>query len=647
MTSPNLPRSSSLAKSPGLHWLPAPPDDWRDRLSTALTDADPARAWAGLVALARTKLDFVQTTRVHAGLCRRFPDRPPDHLTTKPVRLAILGSATQAHLFPALRVAALRRGLWLSLHEPGYGQYLQELEAPSPELRAFGADTVLFALDAHHLTQGTRDLADLPAADAAVDRMADRLVSCWKAAQDRLGCRVLQQTVLPVFPALFGSNEHRMPGSRHRFVTRLNARIRARADAAGIDLIAVDDGAARYGIDAWHNPVLWHRAKQEISPTMAPTYGELAARVLAARQGLTAKCLVFDLDNTLWGGVIGDDGLDGIVIGNGDAQGEAFLAVQHYGLDQARRGILLAVCSKNDPANALAPFESHPDMALARKDIACFVANWDDKATNLREIARRLNIGLDSLVFVDDNPFERDLVRTELPMVAVPEVPEDPALVPQCLGDAGYFEGVVLTADDRSRTDQYRQNAARDAALEGATDMGSYLQGLQMVLEWSRFDTTNLARIVQLINKTNQFNLTTKRYAEDEIRVVMADGSAVGLHLRLRDRFGDNGLIAVVIGFLRGTDLVIDTWLMSCRVLKRRVEDATLAALAAEATRLGARSLVGTYRPTPKNGMVSDHYERLGFVADGTGENGATRWRLDLPGPLRPELPMTLVETAS
>ncbi|MGU3666180.1 HAD-IIIC family phosphatase [Methylobacterium sp. A49B] len=630
-------------KAEDLTWLPPPPDDWRDRVAAALADGDRQRAWSSLVALARTRLDFVQTARVNAALLKLFPEAPA-HLTTRPVRLAVLGSATQTHLFPALRVAALRRGIWLALYEPDYGQYRQELEDPSPELRAFGADTVLFALDAHHLTQGVRDLADLQAADDAVARSVDGLARCWRAAQDRLGSRVLQQTVLPVFPALFGSNEHRMPGSRHRAVMRLNALIRDRADAAGVDLVAVDDGAARYGIAAWHNPVLWHRAKQEVSPTVSPLYGEWVARILAARQGLSAKCLVFDLDNTLWGGVVGDDGLDGIVIGNGDALGEAFLALQHYGLDQARRGILLAVCSKNDEANALAPFDSHPEMALRRKDIACFVANWDDKAANIRAIARRLNIGLDSLVFVDDNPFERNLVRTELPMVAVPEVPDDPALVPQCLADAGYFEGVVLTEEDRDRTAQYRQNAEREAALDGATDIAAYLRSLDMVLAWSHFDTTNLARIVQLINKTNQFNLTTKRYGEDEIRALMADPEAVGLYFRLTDRFGDNGLIAVVIGLRRGAELVLDTWLMSCRVLKRRVEEATLEVIAAEAERLGAAALVGAYRPTPKNGMVRGHYEQLGFRLAEEAQDGTTRWRLDLGGRQRPDLPMQLVK---
>lgn len=634
--------------SNGLYWLPAPDSDWRARLSAILADDDRRRAWDGLVALANTRLDFVQTTRVDAALKTLFGSEPPAHLTTRPVRLAVLGSSTTSHLLPGLRVAALRRGIWLTSYEADYGQYHQELEAPSEELRAFAPDVVLLALDAHHLAQGAASLHDIASADEAAAKGATRLHMLWRAAQDRFGCRVLQQTALPIFQPLFGNNEHRMPGSRHRYIARLNAEIRKRAETAGVDLIAVDDGTVRYGIEAWHNPMLWHRAKQEVSPSMAPIYGEYVARVLAARQGLTAKCLVFDLDNTLWGGVVGDDGVEGIVIGNGDAEGEAFLSVQHYGLAQARRGVILAVCSKNDEANALEPFERHPEMAIKRSDVACFVANWDDKAANIREIARRLNIGLDSLVFVDDNPFERNLVRSTLPMVAVPEVPEDPALVPQCLADAGYFEGVALTADDLQRTEQYRQNAEREAAAADATDVEGYLRGLDMTLEWGRFDATNLPRIVQLINKTNQFNLTTKRYTEDEVRALMADDNSVGLHFRLKDRFGDNGLIAVVIGKkLGGTtgDLVIDTWLMSCRVLKRRVEEATLDVLAAEAKRMGARFLIGEYQPTAKNGMVRDHYKILGFDPDGSGDGEAARWSLDLHARHRPEFPMKIVET--
>lgn len=631
-------------KSASLHWLPIPPQDWRQRASAATTDSDPIRAWSELRALSLTNLDHAGITRLAHSLTKRFP-QAPSHLSTRPVRLAVLGSSTTSHLLPSINVAALRRGIWITFLEGDYGQYVTDLETPSDALRAFAPDAVLLAIDARHLTQGVPDLPDIASADNGPAQAAAHLHMLWQVAQDRLGCRVIQQTVLPVFPPLFGGNEHRMPGSRHRFITRLNAELRKRAESAGVDLVAVDDGAVRYGIEAWHNPMLWHRAKQEVSPSMAPIYGEYVARVLAARQGLSSKCLVFDLDNTLWGGVVGDDGVEGIVIGNGDAEGEAFLAVQHYGLEQARRGIILAVCSKNDEANALEPFDRHPEMAIRRKDVACFLANWDDKAANIREIARRLNIGLDSLVFVDDNPFERNLVRTALPMVATPEVPEDPALVPQCLADAGYFEGVALTTDDLGRTEQYRQNAEREAAASDATDVESYLKSLDMVLEWGRFDATNLTRIVQLINKTNQFNLTTKRYTEDEVRAIMADVGAVGLHFRLKDRFGDNGLIAVVIGKMQGDELVIDTWLMSCRVLKRRVEEATLDVLAGEARRLGARFLVGEYRRTPKNEMVKDHYPRLGFDADSGGEGETTRWSFYLHGRDRPNFPMKIVET--
>ena len=290
--------------------------------------------------------------------------------------------------------------------------------------------------------------------------------------------------------------------------------------------------------------------------------------------------------------------------------------MQEHARALAKRGVILAVCSKNDEANALAAFETHPEMLLRRGDISAFVANWDDKATNLRRIARELNIGLDSLVFLDDNPFERNLIRAELPEVAVPEVPDDdPALMAQVLADAGYFEALSLTDEDRERTRQYQANRER-TALEGAhTDLPSYLRSLEMRLIWRRFDRIGLGRIVQLINKTNQFNLTTRRTTEEQVLAVMADPRAFGLQLRLTDRFGDNGIIAVVIGRVDAQARChIDTWLMSCRVLGRGVEAATLALVAERARALGAATLVGEYIPTAKNGMGADHYARLGFI---------------------------------
>jgi FkbH-like protein len=338
-----------------------------------------------------------------------------------------------------------------------------------------------------------------------------------------------------------------------------------------------------------------------------------------------------DLDDTIWGGVIGDDGLDGIVLGQGNGLGEAFAAMQDYARELSRRGVILAVCSKNDEKTVIEAFDQHPEMLLRRNDIASLVANWEDKATNLRAIARELNIGLDSLVFVDDNPVERDLIRRELPMVAVPEIPDDPSFVPQCLADAGYFEAVAVTDEDRKRTRQYQGNRARERLRHSTTDLPSYLRGLEMRLLWRRFDSTGLQRVVQLINKTNQFNLTTQRYGEEDIREIMADHCCFGLQLRLVDRFGDNGIIGVIIGKLCGShDVLIDTWLMSCRVLGRQVEQTTLNLVAEHAQRLGARRLIGEYRPTKKNGMVEKHYEKLGFQTIGRQEDGSSCNMLDL-----------------
>jgi FkbH-like protein len=281
-------------------------------------------------------------------------------------------------------------------------------------------------------------------------------------------------------------------------------------------------------------------------------------------------------------------------------------------------------------------------MILRREEIASFAANWTDKASNLRAIAEQLNIGLDAIVFADDNPFERNIVRRELPMVAVPELPADPALYANCIAAAGYFEGVRLTTEDRLRTRQYQANAERAAARASTTDLEGYLRSLDMELRWRRFDAVGLPRIVQLINKTNQFNLTTRRITEEEATAMMADPRLLTLQVRLLDRFGDNGMIAVVIGRLAATgsadptadmlpaDLLIETWLMSCRVLGRGVEEATLGLIAAEAARLGADRLIGEYRPTAKNGMVREHYPRLGFAPLSETSDGVTRWALPL-----------------
>jgi FkbH-like protein len=632
-----------MSDPPGLDWLPVT-EHWRER--AAALSAGTA-GWDAAIALANTRLDFVRTNALDALIRRRFAGPPPEW-TSRPVRLALLGSATLTHLHAAVRVAGLRRGLWIDTYETGYGQYLQELLQPGSGLHAFAPTAVLFAFDAAHLTRGLDVGMDVDTSDQALDATLAGMRQAWELARAAFECPILQQTVLNVCPAVLGSNEDRLPGSPHRAVGRINAWLRGHGQAIAkdaadgntatintvdVDLIAVDDRAAADGLGAWHDPALWHRSKQEISPAAAPVWGDLVARVLAARQGRSYKALVLDLDDTLWGGVVGEAGVEGIVLGQGSPLGEGFLAVQNYVRNLSRRGIILGVASKNDAANALAPFDHHPEMLLRRADIAAFRADWNDKAGNLEAIAQELNIGLDSLVFLDDNPFERALVRAALPMVAVPEVPDDPALVPAALAAAGYFEAVSVTAEDRERTQAYQGNRQRAALAAATTNLAEYLRSLDMRLKWRRFDPTGLQRTLQLINKTNQFNLRTRRYTEAELVAVMNDPAAVGLQLRLLDRFGDNGIIAVVIGRLQppGDALHIDTWLMSCRVLGRGVEASTLEVLAAQARRLGAQRLVGEYIPTPKNGMVKDLYEGLGFALVSRDADGRSTAELELP----------------
>ncbi|HQT88318.1 MAG TPA: HAD-IIIC family phosphatase [Acidiphilium sp.] len=600
---------------PALTWLPTHPD-W----PAALKAAETAPTLQNLTALANCNLDFIRTDRLDRLIQHHNLTAHPPHPA---IRLAVLGSSTTAHLAGAIRVAGLRHGLTITIHQGEYGQYAQDLLSPDPILRDFQPDFLLLALDGHHLASLD------PAA------MRARLHQCWQAAA-KLGARVIQQTALPVHPAQLGQNEFLL-NSPATALSQLNTALRTDALAHHILLLTIDDEGARHGLDQFHSKTLWHRAKQEISPAAAPYYGDLVARLIAAARGRSAKCLILDLDNTLWGGVIGDDGLDGITLGQGSAEGEAFVAIQTYAKALSQRGIALAVCSKNDEVNARAPFENHPEMVLRPSDIACFVANWTDKATNIRAIANQLNLGLDAMAFLDDNPAERALVRRELPMVRVFEMPDEPALVADCIAQSGWFESVALTEDDRNRAAQYAANAARAALQKNVTDIETYLTSLNMHLLWRRFDRVGLTRIAQLINKTNQFNLTTKRYTESEIAAMIDAPDWLGLQFRLLDSFGDNGMIGIVLLHGTGPEQDIDSWLMSCRVLGRRVEQAMLAVTVEMARARGAEHLRGRFIASGRNNMVQDHYQKLGFCSEADGFA-----RLDLALYTPPSLPMTI-----
>ena len=551
------------------------------------------------------------------------------------VKLAILSSSTVNHLLPAIRVGGLRRKLLIQVHMGTYGQYRQDLLDPDFSLHRFAPQVVLFSLTALEPMAGIPLSAARQEVEGSLTQYVNQLRLLWQKARESFNATIIQQTFLDVAEPIFGSYDRLVPGAPARLIARLNDRLSEAAAQDGVLLLDVARASERGGIDAWFDAGRWFQGKLEIAPQAASLYGDLVARIVAAQRGLSKKCLVLDLDNTLWGGVIGDDGLEGIALGQGSAAGEAHLALQRYAMQLKERGIILAVCSKNDPAIAEAAFRDHPEMLLKRSDIAAFIANWSDKAENLKAIATRLNIGLDSLVFVDDNPVERARVRQSLPMVAVPELPDDPASYVRCLADAGYFEAVAFTAEDRQRSDLYAANAERDALSELSGDIDDFLRGLVLNVACGPFMPTDLVRITQLINKTNQFNMTTRRYTAEEIAAFGAAVETVTLQFRLIDKFGDNGLVSVMI--LRPSPeepdvLVIDNWVMSCRVFGRKLEFEAMTIAVEEARRRGARAIRADYVPTPKNQVIKELCPSLGFapMADPALTNGATRWLLNL-----------------
>lgn len=622
-----------------LLWLPQH-SDLSAAIGEAKRETDPIARLIHATRLAGYRRDFTQTTRLDRLASQGLQTSSNSETPTaglRSLRIALLSSHTVDHLVPAIRVAGLQHRLAISVQVAPYGMYRQALLMEDADLTRFAPQLIVLALDARDAPLQLPLEASQEEVDAAVAGRVDELRLLWRRARERYAAQVVQQTIVPADPPLFGSFEALVPASPGAVIERLNAAIRTAAREEGVLLMDLAWEAARgsYG-DGLAEPVRWHQAKQLVSPHLAPLYGDQLARIAAASVGLSRKCLVLDLDNTLWGGVIGDDGLDGIHLGQGSPSGEAFLSFQRYAALLARRGIILAVCSKNDLSVAEAAF-NHSEMALKRSDIAAFVANWEDKAGNLRRIASMLDIGLDSLVFVDDNPAERDIVRRELPEVAVPELPDDVADYPARVAAAGYFEAISFTSDDATRGRNYALNAERKAAMSQATDMEGYLRGLEMVLTATRIGAAELARSAQLINKTNQFNLTTRRYSEAEVERIASDPRAVALAIRLADKFGDNGLISVVLARpdsrVGADELLIDSWLMSCRVLGRQVENAVLEVLASAATAAGYRALIGEYRPTERNGMVAEHYPRLGFVQHPTpadGASDATFWRYAL-----------------
>jgi FkbH-like protein len=615
-----------------MNWLPAVPD-FRERLQRAGALADPAERLRALAALSQFRLGVVEELQLDRAVSKCVAQVDPRSAGLLPVRIALLSSATVDHLLAAVRVAALRAGLLADARAGAFGQYRHELLGAASPLVEVRPEFVVLSL-------AVRDvLAPLPLdsrrddAERAVAGAIDALRPLWRAARERFDATVVQQSFLDTALPVFGQFDRQLPATPHRLTVRLNDALAEAAEADGVLLLDAARAAARDGLDAWFDVRHWLQAKMEIAPVAASRFGELLARLVAAQRGRSRKCLVLDLDNTLWGGVVGDDGIDGIVLGEGSARGEAHLALQRHARVLKERGVILAVCSKNDPEVARAALRDHPEMALREDDFAAFAVDWNDKAHNIVRIAERLNLGLDSLVFVDDNPAERERVRGALPAVAVPELPDDPAGYARCLAEAGYFETVTFSDDDRRRADQYAANARRESLRGLATGIDDYLQGLQMELAAGPVRPVDCARTVQLINKTNQFNTTTRRLSDAEFDRFVREPRNLVLQFRLRDRFGDNGLVsAMLLADGAAGDWRIENWVMSCRVFGRQLEEEALNVAAEQAAQRGIRRLVAEFVPTAKNTVVADLYARLGFDCVERRGDGSSRWELPVAG---------------
>ena len=594
-------------------WLLPAPEDFAGQvkaLRAAEGDIGPA-----LRQLATHALDGNQLQR----LARLVGERPSPALAA--FRLGILSNATTDFIAPAVTGTGARHGLAITCVTSEYGQYMQAALDPDSALNRACCDAVLLALDARAFALDTAP-GDAEAAAAAVGRALAQLRAMCAGIAAQCQTLIVQTVPLPAETHL-GGYDALLPGSPTAQALAFNRGVAALCGEGTARLLDVAGLAAQVGLAQWHDPAAWNVAKQPFAHSLIPAYAENLCRLIAAIRGKSRKALVLDLDNTLWAGVIGDDGIDGINIAQGDATGEAHLALQRYALDLRERGAVLTVSSKNTDEVARQVFRDHPDMLIREDHIAVFQANWNDKASNLRAIAEALNIGTDALVFVDDNPAERAQVRQALPEVAVPEMPADPAWYVRVLAAGGYFEAVGFSGEDRERARMYGENAKRAALQTSTGGIEDYLRSLNMTIRFAPFDAGGRARIAQLINKSNQFNLTTRRYSDHQLGEFLRAGDWVVASFSLADTFGDSGIVGLAMFRLTGPRTAeLDTFLMSCRVIGRTAEGAFLQALLRHLAGRDVRHVLADYVPTAKNALARDFLSEQGFAPTADGRLG-------------------------
>jgi FkbH-like protein len=546
----------------------------------------------------------------------------------KKIRLAVIGDCATQHLTVLLRVLFSRHGLDADIYEGAFDAAEGEARNPRSGLYRHDPEVVIVL----NTVQALRDKFYQRSGSAGDfrDETVSRLTGVWDALRAHTQATVLQTTLVAPFERLFGQYDRQVPGSLSTIVSDVNAAIVSEARSRNLLLVDLEEVASWVGRRSWFDERLWAIAKLPTAMEHLPLVAQGIVDVTLATKGRAVKCVVLDLDNTLWGGVVGDDGPHGIKIAaHGD--GEAFHRFQCFLKELKNRGILLAVCSKNEHENAVRPFEINSEMVLKLDDITVFVANWENKPQNIASIRDALNIGLDSMLFLDDNPFERAAVRTLLPDVMVPELPDDPADYVKTLVELNLFETTAFSAEDAQRSTLYRQEAQRRLAETTAPSFEDYLQSLEMTIEVTRFTPEQLGRITQLLQRSNQFNLTTQRHNQAQCEAMMNDiEGCLPLTASLRDRFGDHGLISIVVVRPdRAADTaVISDWLMSCRVLTRGVEEYLMNHVVEQARRWGLSSVAASYIPTSKNAMVKDFYTRFDFRKTVEHADGRIDWVL-------------------
>ncbi len=553
-----------------------------------------------------------------------------DSTSLPTVRVALVGDTSTQMLATAIKGMGIIRNLHTELFEAEFNQVGRQLLDPTSDLYQFDADFIVLFQSTHKLAELHAQVSPEEQTRIAEERLDFVALVCANPALE--GKKIICLNYPEIDDTVFGSYANRVPQSLTWQVRHLNTGLMDLSqEYPNLFVCDIAGLQSKLGRDFMFAPNVYTNTEMVLSVDALPYVASRIVDIVCAVKGQFKKCLILDLDNTVWGGVIGDDGLEGIQLGHGLGIGKAFTEFQMWVKKLKQRGIIICVASKNDEDTAKEPFEKHPDMVLKLDDIAVFQANWETKVDNIRTIQSILNIGFDSMVFIDDNPFERNMVRENIPGITVPELPENPEDYLECLYSLNLFETASYSVADKDRTKQYQVEARRVTLSKTFTNDTDFLKSLDMVCTVSGFTKFNTPRVAQLSQRSNQFNLRTVRYTETDITEMAENPDVIDICFSLEDKFGDNGLVAVVI--MKPVDAVslfVDTWFMSCRVLKRGLENFTLNTMVEKAKQAGYMRIVGEYLPTSKNKMVENHYDSLGFVRiEGTA---TSRYSLELDG---------------